>query len=67
MLGIETINGFELIDFYCIFPAEDILSSLLDQVVELASTYVAIQDFFYFLSWFAFNNNGFWGRYDVAW
>jgi hypothetical protein len=42
MLGIETINGFELVDFYGILPAEDILSSLLDQVLELVSECAAI-------------------------
>jgi hypothetical protein len=42
MLGIETINGFELVDFYYILPAENILFSPLDQVLELASECAAI-------------------------
>jgi hypothetical protein len=64
--GMEVINGFELIDFYCILLGKDVPSSPLNQVLELASQYMAIQDFFHFIFWVAYNNNRFWGGYDLA-
>jgi hypothetical protein len=66
MLGMEIINGFELVDFGCIFPVEDIPSPALNQVLELSSKCATIQDFLYFVFWLTLNNNGFWGRCDLA-
>jgi hypothetical protein len=47
MPGMEIVNGFDLVDFSCIFPGEDIPSSPLDQILELVSKCATIQDFFY--------------------
>jgi hypothetical protein len=63
---MEVINGFKLVNFYCILPGKDILSSPLDQVLELASEYMTIQDFFYFVFCLAINNDRLWGWYDLA-
>jgi hypothetical protein len=66
MPGMEMINGSKLVNFYCIFLGKDVPSSPLDQVLELASGYTTIHEFFLFIFLLDFNNNGFWGRYDIA-
>jgi hypothetical protein len=66
MLDMEIINAFELIEFSCIFPGEDVPSSPLDEVLELVSKCATIQDFFYFIFCFTLNNNRFWHMCDLA-
>jgi hypothetical protein len=47
---MEIIDSFEFVHNSCIFPGKDILSSPLDQVLQLAPKLSTIQDFFYFIS-----------------
>jgi hypothetical protein len=63
---MEFLNSPKLIHACCIFPGKYVPSTPLDQVLELASEHVAIEDFFDFVLGFSFNNNGT-GRYgDLA-
>jgi hypothetical protein len=66
MPGMEIVDSFAFVNFSYIFPGKDILSSPLDQVLELAPKLVTIQDFFYFVFWFTLNNNRSSGRCDLA-
>jgi hypothetical protein len=67
MPGVEIMDSFELVHFGCIFPGKDIPSSPLDLVLQLVPEHTTMQDFFYFVFWFALNNNRSWGRCDLAW
>jgi hypothetical protein len=64
---MEIVHSFDFVDFGCIFPGEDIPSLPLDQVLELVPECATIKDLFYFIHWFALNDNRFWDRCDLAW
>jgi hypothetical protein len=54
---MEFLNGPKLVHAYCIFPSKYVLSAPFNQVLELASEYAAIKNFFDFVLRFSFNND----------
>jgi hypothetical protein len=61
---MEVIDSLEPLHFYYIFLGEHIPSMLLDQVLELALQYVAIEGFFDFVFPFSLSHNRFHSRYS---
>jgi hypothetical protein len=63
---MEVVNGLQLVYFYCIFLGEDISPTPLDQVLELALEYIAVEDFFNCVFQFSLNDNAIWTWYGLT-